>query len=227
MTTVPAVDLGWPGTVRPAEATPHGSRERMPRQDPTTTTSTSSPSAPAPEATADEAARREFVEQFAVMWEMAGSALMDGRILGYLMMMREPYISSADLGSALSASAGSVSMSTRRLVDSGFIARHVVPGDRSHYFRAEDDIWGSWLAGERRYLDRQRVTIEQGLAVLDPADERDEEVRHRLVNGRDYMTWVSRYHRKMLADWEAFKADRDEAAPAGDDSPPDDDQEPR
>ena len=172
----------------------------MPRHDPTTTTSSS-----LPEVTADEAARRDFVEQFAVMWEMAGSALMDGRILGYLMMMREPYISSADLGSALSASAGSVSMSTRRLVDSGFIARHVVPGDRSHYFRAEDDIWGSWLAGERRYLDRQRVTIEQGLAVLDPADERDEEVRHRLVNGRDYMTWVSRYHRKMLAEWQEYR----------------------
>ena len=82
----------------------------MPRHDPTTTTSSSS----GPEVTADEAARRDFVEQFAVMWEMAGSALMDGRILGYLMMMREPYISSADLGSALSASAGSAATTTLR-----------------------------------------------------------------------------------------------------------------
>ena len=218
MTTSATVDLGWRRSARPAETGPHGSRERMPSDDATTATTVTP---------VGDAARREFVEQFAVMWEMAGSALMDGRILGYLMMMREPYVSSADLGSALSASAGSVSMSTRRLVDSGFIKRHVVPGDRSHYFRAEDDIWGSWLAGERRYLDRQRITIEQGLSVLDPANGQDEEVRRRLVNGRDYMAWISQYHRKMLADWEAFKADRDEAAPAGDESPPDDDQEPR
>lgn len=190
----------------------------MPSDDATTTP---------PAVPVDDAARRDFVEQFAVMWEMAGSALMDGRILGYLMMMREPYISSADLGSALSASAGSVSMSTRRLVDSGFIKRHVVPGDRSHYFRAEDDVWGSWLAGERRYLDRQRITIEQGLSVLDPTSEQDEEVRRRLVNGRDYMAWVSQYHRKMLVDWEAFKADRDETAPDAGAPPHDTTQEPR
>lgn len=46
--------------------------------------------------------------------------------------------------------------------------------------------------------------------MLDPADERDEEVRRRLVNGRDYMSWISQHHRKMLLDWEAFKARRDE-----------------
>ena len=186
----------------------------MPSTDDTTTTTASLAST---DSARDDTARRDFVEQFAVMWEMAGSSLMDGRILGYLMMMRQPYISSADLGAALSASAGSVSMSTRRLVESGFIKRHVVPGDRSHYFRAEDDVWGSWLAGERRYLDRQRVTIEQGLAVLDPADAQDEEVRRRLVNGRDYMSWISQHHRKMLLDWEAFKARRDETPVAGSD----------
>lgn len=214
-------DLGWPPTASaaasavaspagsPAGTAPHGSGEPMPSDDQTAPASTTTG--------ASDGARRDFVEQFAVMWEMAGSALMDGRILGYLMMMREPYISSADLAAALSASAGSVSMSTRRLVEAGFIARHVVPGDRSHYFRAEDDVWGSWLAGERRYLDRQRVTIEQGLAVVDAADPRDEEVRRRLVNGRDYMAWVSHHHRAMLADWEAFKADRD-GAPASDDA---------
>jgi DNA-binding transcriptional regulator GbsR (MarR family) len=204
MTRVGATVLGWPRTARHAETARHGPREQMPSDDRTPATT--------PGDADGDAARRDFVEQFAVMWELAGSALMDGRILGYLMMMREPYVSSADLGSALSASAGSVSMSTRRLVDSGFIKRHVVPGDRSHYFRAEDDVWGSWLAGERRYLDRQRITIEQGLAVLDPADERDEEVRRRLVNGRDYMAWISNRHREMLADWQAFKADRDDAA---------------
>ena len=102
---------------------------------------------------------------------------MDGRILGYLIIMNAPYISSAELGKVLNASAGSVSMATRRMVDAGFIKRHVVPGDRSHYFRADDDPWGSFLAGERRYLDRQRELLERGLDVIGDADT---EARERL-----------------------------------------------
>ena len=160
----------------------------------------------------EDADRRAFAEEFGLMWESIGSPLMDGRILGYLMVMRPPFISSAGLAAALNASAGSVSMATRRLVESGFIKRQVVPGDRSHYFRVERDIWGSWLAGERRYLDVERQLIERGLDLLtdDPADEA---VRQRLVNGRDYFLWLTTYHRRMLADWEEFKRQRDSGTP--------------
>jgi DNA-binding transcriptional regulator GbsR (MarR family) len=111
-------------------------------------------------------------------------------------------------------------MATRRLVESGFVKRHTVPGERSHYFRAETDVWGSWLASERKYLDRQRDIIARGLAVVEqdghtgPGDV-DAPVRERLRNGRDYMQWLHGHHRKMLEDWEAFKAARD----TGDDAP--------
>jgi hypothetical protein len=152
-----------------------------------------------------ELKRREFAEEFGLYWASAGSAHMDGRILGYLMIMSAPYISSADLAKVLSASAGSVSMATRRMVEAGFIKRHVVPGDRSHYFRADDDPWGSFLAGERPYLDRQRVVLERAFAVLGPDDV---DARQRITNGRDYMIWLASYHRKMRGDWEAFKAAR-------------------
>ncbi|KQO62998.1 GbsR/MarR family transcriptional regulator [Curtobacterium sp. Leaf261] len=161
--------------------------------------------------------RQAFVEEFAFMLQLAGTPLMDGRVLGYLMMTRTPYSSSADIAAALAASSGSVSMSTRRLVDSGFIKRHMVPGERSHYFRAESDVWGSWLATERRYLGRQRDVIARGLsAIEDSTDPADHAVQQRLVNGRDYMTWLQSHHHKMLEDWEAFKAARDGTAPPTD-----------
>ena len=156
-----------------------------------------------------ELRRRAYADEFGSMWAGTGGPMMDGRVMGYCMIMQEPFISSADLCAVLNASAGSVSMSTRRLVEVGYLKRHVVAGDRSHYFRADSDIWGSWLAGERRYLDRERQAIELGLAVLDPDDEKDIPVRERLINGRDYFAWVITYHHKMLADWEAFKAARD------------------
>lgn len=165
--------------------------------------------------------RQAFVEEFALMLgDGAGMPLTDARVLGYLIMTRAPYSSSADLQAALGASSGSVSMATRRLVDSGFVKRHTVPGERSHYFRAETDVWGSWLASERKYLDRQRDVIARGLAVVEQdgrtaAGDVDAPVRERLRNGRDYMQWLHGHHRKMLEDWEAFKAARD----TGDDAP--------
>lgn len=162
-----------------------------------------------------EPERQAFVEEFALMLnDGAGMPLTDARVLGYLMMTRAPHSSSADLQDALGASSGSVSMATRRLVDSGFVKRHIVAGERSHYFRAEADVWGSWLASERKYLDRQRDIIGRGLTVVEAAGRTgegdvDAEVRERLLNGRDYMQWLQGYHRKMLEEWEAFKAARD------------------
>lgn len=156
-----------------------------------------------------DADRQGFVEDLAVMMNhAAGLPLTDGRVLGYLMMTQADHTSSAQLAQGLQASSGAISMATRRLVESGFVKRHVIPGDRRHYFRTETDVWGSWLATERRYLDRQRDVIARGLATTDPDDPADAPVRERLENGRDYMTWLQGHHRAMLAEWEAFKAER-------------------
>ncbi|MBN9154669.1 MAG: transcriptional regulator [Microbacterium sp.] len=156
--------------------------------------------------------RRAFADDFATMWSATGAPIMDGRVLGYLMIMRREYISSADLAAALEASAGAVSMSTRRLVDSGFAKRRIIPGDRNHYFYSDEDVWGTWLAGERRYLDRQRDNIEQGMGVVaDSDDPGDRMAYRRMRNGRDYMRWLRDYHYKMLEAWEAYKAERDES----------------
>ncbi|MBA8794196.1 DNA-binding transcriptional regulator GbsR (MarR family) [Friedmanniella endophytica] len=159
----------------------------------------------------NELARRRYAAEFGLMWESIGSPQMDGRILGYLMIMKAPYISSAGLAEALNASSGSISMATRRLLDTGFIKRQVVAGDRSHYFRVENDVWGSWLAGERRYFDQERQLIESGLDLLDDGEE-DDRVRERLINGRDYFVWLATYHRRMLEDWERYKRRRDSGA---------------
>jgi DNA-binding transcriptional regulator GbsR (MarR family) len=159
--------------------------------------------------------RLEFAEEFGLNWEQSGGTRMEGRVIGYLMVTPEPYLSLADLAATLSASAGSVSTTTRRLLETGFIKRHVIPGDRSYYYRADDDIWGSWLAGERRYLRRMQEIFERQLAVLGSGED-DEGARRRLSNGRDYMSWIVSQHQQMLADWERVKTERDARAAGGD-----------
>ncbi|ACQ81898.1 regulatory protein, MarR [Beutenbergia cavernae DSM 12333] len=163
--------------------------------------------APVPEAADDDADRWWFVDDFTALWSAGGAPAIEGRVIGYLLVTSRPYVSSTELVAALGASSGSISTTTRRLVESGFIKRHHVPGDRSHYFRMDDDVWGSFLAGERRYLVRQADLAARALVDLD--ESLTDDARRRLENMRDYMEWLRSYHRRMLEDWARFKAERD------------------
>jgi DNA-binding transcriptional regulator GbsR (MarR family) len=161
----------------------------------------------------EDSRRADFVEQFALLRELAGSPRMEGRVLGYLMVSNKPYVSSAELTRALSASAGSISSATRRLIDLGFIVRHAVPGDRNHYFKVEDDVWGSFLAGERRSLGKQKQLFEDMLAEL---PEGMDGPRKRLRNARNYFEWLASYHKKMLADWQEHRDKLEAGSDEGD-----------
>ncbi|MDF2992865.1 MAG: transcriptional regulator [Microbacterium sp.] len=164
-------------------------------------TETAGPPADAPAGVLDEAVSA-FVEDFAYAWGAAGNPRMEGRVLALLLIVDEPYLSSARIADLLQASAGAVSMSTRALVNLGFLKRHAIPGDRSHYFRTEDDVWGGFLAGERDYVRRINSTLEFGLDVLPEDASRP---RTRLTNALRYMTWLVGHHRKMLAEWQEYR----------------------
>lgn len=150
----------------------------------------------------DAAQREQYVEEMGLLWQQLGEQRMKGRVLGYLMLSNQSRVSSAELCAALHASPGSISTTTRALAEAGFIRRVAVPGARGHFYRAEEDVWGTFLAGERRYMDNRIAFAEQVLAELGPDDE---EPRRRLSNMRDYFNWLKPYHRKMLEDWEAYK----------------------
>ena len=150
--------------------------------------------------------RRRFAEDFSYLWEVTGSPRMIGRVLGYLLIMDRPHISSADLAQSLQISSGAVSMATQKLIETRFIRRYSIPGDRKRYFAAEQDPWGSFLANEQKHFQREIEVIDGAMEWLDPDAE---PARQRLLNGRDYLRWIQDYHHKMLRDWEAHKRLRD------------------
>lgn len=143
-----------------------------------------------------------FIDNFATAWESKSSARMEGRVLGLLLISEEPYMSAGQIGELLKASAGAISEATRSLVAIGFVNRHTVPGDRRHFYRVEDDVWGAFLAGERDYLRRMATVIRGGLQI-DAGQQPGP--RRRLVNAERYMTWLQGYHRKMLEDWQVYR----------------------
>lgn len=169
-----------------APATPADQREAMPTE-------------------LDEATRA-FVEDFAYAWSTSGNPRMEGRVLGLLLVVDAPFLSSARIADLLRASAGAVSMATRSLMNVGFLKPVSMPGDRSHYFRAEDDVWGGFLAGEREYLRRIESAVAYGLDVV---PESATGPRTRLENAQRYMSWLAGYHAKMLADWQRFRDEQE------------------
>ncbi|NDL56381.1 GbsR/MarR family transcriptional regulator [Phytoactinopolyspora mesophila] len=160
----------------------------------------------------DDDRRAEYAEELALMFPRSGWTRMQARVLSYLMLSTEPYVSSAELITALRASAGSISAATRALAEPGFIRQVTVPGDRSHYFRAEEDVWGNFLATEHRYLTRRAETVEKILTELGPDDE---QARKRLENMRDYHHWLYDFHQQMRDAWEEYKRRRDTGQAAG------------
>jgi DNA-binding transcriptional regulator GbsR (MarR family) len=145
------------------------------------------------------------------MWYEMGEPPIEGRIVGYLMLSNAPHVSSAELIEVLQTSAATISTTTRRLADVGFIRRVSVPGQRGNHFRVEDDIWGAFLAGERKYLGRRSQFASE---ILEKLGSDDATLRRRVENMRDYMTWLATYHRKMLDDWEQVKRERDAHNPS-------------
>ncbi|GAA2018341.1 MarR family transcriptional regulator [Nakamurella flavida] len=154
------------------------------------------PESPEPEMSA---AVRAFVEDFADNWYEGGYGRMEGRVMAYLLISSAERVPSAELARVLGVAAGAVSMATRNLVTQGFIRRHRVPGDRSHYFAADDDIWGGFLSGERRWVFRMENVLGAAGAELPLAGA----ARHRVLVAREYMSWLGGYNQQMLQDWRA------------------------
>jgi DNA-binding transcriptional regulator GbsR (MarR family) len=147
-------------------------------------------------------ARANLVEEMGLIWTELGSPRMQGRVLGFLMLSNAPYVSSAQLAEALHASTGSISTATKVLVDEGFIKRVGIAGERSFFFRAEDDVWGAFLATEARYLRRRQLFAQRALEALGAEDERP---RTRFLNMRDYHEWLAEHRHETHEGWARYK----------------------
>lgn len=163
-------------------------------------------------------AARAFIEDFADNWHESGAGRMEGRVMGYLLITTSDHVSSAELSQELGIASGAVSMATRALSDQGFIRRRRLPGDRSHYFEAHEDIWGGFLTSERRWVFRMESILDEAthqLGLSGPASR-------RVLVAREYMRWLSDYNQQMFRDWRAHLAAHTEALgaqPDGEDSP--------
>lgn len=129
-----------------------------------------------------------YVEYVGRVWEGFGQPRTVGRILGWLMICEPPEQSSSDLAEDLQISAGSVSTTTRQLIQLGIADRLTYPGDRASYFRLHDHVWIEVVRGR---LEGLRALHEVAVAA-EPVmpDEEPERITE--------LAWMTEF---MLREW--------------------------
>lgn len=110
---------------------------------------------------------KNFIEEVGVAFEQTGLPRMAGRIFGWLLIAEPPYQSSAELAGVLMASKGSISTTTRLLMQIGLVERFVIPGERHDNFRLRPDaLQHTMKHGLEDEITMFRRLAEHGLELM-------------------------------------------------------------
>lgn len=141
----------------------------------------------------------DYLERWGMLFELLGATRMMGRVLGLLLICDPPDQSAGSIGSAVGASAGSVSTTTRTLVQAGLIERIGVRGERSAHFRVRSGMWGQLFRKRMSHIASMRDLVEEGLErVAEGSDER----KLRLRELGSYCRFVERELPGFVSRWE-------------------------
>lgn len=126
-----------------------------------------------------------FVEHLALWFEQTGVPRMAGRVLAWLLVCDPAHQSAEELVTALHASRGSISATTRALVTAELVERVTFRGDRRIYYRARPN-WNTLLEAQYKRITELRAIVDEGLDAMSDAPESR---RARLLSVNDFATF--------------------------------------
>lgn len=147
-----------------------------------------------------------FAEEVGIIFEQTGLPRMAGRIFGWLIVAEPPYQSADQIGKALLASKGSVSTSTRLLIQHGLISRTTIPGVRHDYFQLNTDALRHMV--ERGIEDEVRLfrqLAERGLTLI---TDKESTTYKWLEKMHDLYNFLEREVPVLRERWEKQQAER-------------------
>jgi DNA-binding transcriptional regulator GbsR (MarR family) len=100
-----------------------------------------------------------------------------GRILGWLLICDPPEQSAGEIADAIGASRASLTTSMRLLTAGEFVRRRHRPGERTTYFRIDDDAWERVIRQRIIGMASLREITEDAMALIGPDSERASRVR--------------------------------------------------
>lgn len=100
--------------------------------------------------------------------EQYGMPPITGRILGWLMICEPPEQTAAEIAAAIGASRASLTTNMRLLTAGQYVRRRTRPGERTAYYRIDEDAWRRAVRRKLASLDLFRDITGEGLALLGP-----------------------------------------------------------
>jgi DNA-binding transcriptional regulator GbsR (MarR family) len=136
---------------------------------------------------ADDEQVLEWVERMSMLFaDEYGVPPIAGRILGWLMICDPPEQSAGQIAAAIGASKGSLTTNIRVLTDAGFVRRRTRPGERTNYYRVDDDAWETVIRRRLASLAQFRELAADGIALAGEGGRSE-----RLRVAHDVYDWMA------------------------------------
>ncbi|MBU3064209.1 hypothetical protein KO481_22075 [Nocardia sp. NEAU-G5] len=116
-----------------------------------------------------------------------GLTPITGRILGLLMICDPPEQSAGQVADAIQASRASLTSNMRLLATIGLVRKVRIPGDRTAYYRIEDDAWQKVIQRKIAGLGAFGDIADAGLALFAPGNRARTE---RIRAAQQALTWL-------------------------------------
>ena len=141
----------------------------------------------------------QFVEDIGLYCEEMGMPRMAGRVLGRLLICYPPHQSMQDLANYLQASKGSISTSSRSLIQAGIMERVSFPKDRNDYYRIKKNVWSHNFKTQLDRIIGFKNHIKEGLKIMEksPSVKKD-----RLLEMLEFHVWLEKQMPLMMQRWE-------------------------
>jgi len=130
---------------------------------------------------------KQFIEDMGILFEEMALPRMAGRIFGWLLMCEPPHQSAEELANVVEASKGSISSTTRLLIQSGVVERMGLPGNRGTYYRIKPGSWPELMRARMAHLTALRKLGDRGLALM---AGKEPKLRQRLQELRDLYAFL-------------------------------------
>ncbi|MEU4743329.1 transcriptional regulator [Actinosynnema sp. NPDC023658] len=109
-----------------------------------------------------------------------------GRILGLLMICDPPERSAGQIAETIQASRASLTSNMRFLVAIGLVRKVRVPGERTTYYRIEDDAWHKVIQRKLDSLGSFGDIAEEGMRLVGGGGAHTERIRA----AQQSLTWL-------------------------------------
>lgn len=142
-----------------------------------------------------------YIEESGILFEQLGMTRMAGRVFGYLIVSDKSEASFDDIRLALKASKGSISGTTKQLINVGFLQPVSLPGDRKTYYRLNRIEVGRLLETRLNLFIKFSNMISKGRSLK----KSDDDISVWLKEVSTFYDWIGDEMREVIEKWEKEK----------------------